>query len=274
MNIDVSIYNYWPRAIYDVAVNGQYAGGAYMAYHPGGAGGSTVCCVTVTGTRFKKDANTYWYGPQHSGSISLGNCPALATMRTNGTLSETEERILRAMSQNEGKVDTVQAIDVAIISAGAMQKTIRGSASQGELATQIAAFRDAHPAEYQRYFANCGWTVTGSGSDASLGYAHSTFTSGARIIGDELYTALRRDCSISTLASRSTARLSRRWRTLCRHRYTKSCKSRTSSIGLIRLSTRHLAATLIRSRIIFSQRSAVRPCWIRTSTGPVQHQSV
>ncbi|MEX3927591.1 hypothetical protein AB4Y36_26645 [Paraburkholderia sp. BR10936] len=156
------------------------------------------CCVTVTGTRFKKDANTYWYGPQHSGSISLGNCPALATMRTNGTLSETEERILRAMSQNEGKVDTVQAIDVAIISAGAMQKTIRGSASQGELATQIAAFRDAHPAEYQRYFANCGWTVTGSGSDASLGYAHSTFTSGARIIGDELYTALRRDCSIST----------------------------------------------------------------------------
>ncbi|MEX3951756.1 hypothetical protein AB4Y40_28885 [Paraburkholderia sp. EG287B] len=47
MNIDVSIYNYWPRAIYDVAVNGQYAGGAYMAYHPGGAGGSTVCCVNV-----------------------------------------------------------------------------------------------------------------------------------------------------------------------------------------------------------------------------------
>ncbi|WP_179401883.1 hypothetical protein [Burkholderia guangdongensis] len=47
MNLDVAIYNYWPRAIYDVAVNGQYAGGAYMAYHPGGAGGSTVCCVKV-----------------------------------------------------------------------------------------------------------------------------------------------------------------------------------------------------------------------------------
>ncbi|WDD91861.1 DUF3304 domain-containing protein [Burkholderia sp. FERM BP-3421] len=47
MNLDVSIYNYWPRAIYDVAVNGQYAGGAYMAYHPGGAGGSTVCCIKV-----------------------------------------------------------------------------------------------------------------------------------------------------------------------------------------------------------------------------------
>ncbi|WP_429403975.1 hypothetical protein [Paraburkholderia sp. MM5482-R1] len=156
------------------------------------------CCMTVTGTRFKKDQLTYWYGPQHSGSIPLGDCPALATMRTNGALSETEERILRAMSKNEGKVDTVQAIDKAIISAGAMQKTIRGSASQGELATQVAAFRDAHPAEYQRYFANCGWTVTGSGSDASLGYAHAKFTNGVRIVGDELYTALRRDCSVHT----------------------------------------------------------------------------
>ena len=156
------------------------------------------CCVTVTGTRFKKDAHTYWYGPQHAGSILLGNCPALTTMRANGTLSETEEKILRAMSQNEGKVDTVQAIDVAIISAGAMQKTIRGSASQGELATQIACFRDAHPAEYERYFSRCGWTVVGSGSDASLGYMHPTFTHGARISGDDLYSALRRDFSIET----------------------------------------------------------------------------
>ncbi len=156
------------------------------------------CCVEVTGTRFKVDTNTYRYGPQHSGSIQLGACPALATMRTNGTLSEIEERILRAMSQNEGKVDTVQAIDKAIISAGAMQKTIRGAQSRGELATQIAAFRDAHPAEYQRYFSNCGWTVTGSGGEASLGYADSTFTNGVRIVGDELYTALRRDCSIDT----------------------------------------------------------------------------
>ncbi len=47
MNLDVSIYNYWPRAIYDVAVNGQYAGGAFMAYEPGNAGGKIVCCVKV-----------------------------------------------------------------------------------------------------------------------------------------------------------------------------------------------------------------------------------
>ena len=156
------------------------------------------CCVTVTGTRFKKDGHTYWYGPQHSGSISLGACPALGRMKTNGTLTETEEKILRAMAQNEGKVDTVQAIDIAIISAGAMQKTIRGANSKGELATQIAAFRDAHPDEYQRYFANCGWTVTGSGNQAVLGYAHPAFTNGVRLIGDDLYAVLRRDFSIDT----------------------------------------------------------------------------
>jgi len=156
------------------------------------------CCMSVTGTRYKADAHTYWYGPQHTGTISLGACAALTTMRASGKLSETEDKILRAMSQNEGKVDTVQAIDKAIISAGAMQKTIRGAQSRGELATQIAAFRDAYPAEYEQYFSGCGWTVTGSGSDASLGYSHSTFTNGTRIVGDDLYTALRRDCSLAT----------------------------------------------------------------------------
>ncbi|WP_407853094.1 hypothetical protein [Burkholderia gladioli] len=47
MNLDVAIYNYWPRAIYDVAVDGQYAGGAFMAYEPGNVGGKVVCCVRV-----------------------------------------------------------------------------------------------------------------------------------------------------------------------------------------------------------------------------------
>lgn len=157
------------------------------------------CCMTVIGSRYSPEQNVYWYGPLKKGSIALDNCAALTTMQANGTLSETEAKILRAMSENEGKLDAVQAVDKAIISAGGMQKTIRGAESHGELATQIAVFRDMHPSEYQRYFSNCGWTVEGSGSDASLGYSHPTFTNGRRIIGDELYTALRRDCSIHTL---------------------------------------------------------------------------
>ncbi|MDN7931446.1 lytic transglycosylase domain-containing protein [Burkholderia metallica] len=177
-------------------------------FHPIGLIGNFVqsggecdcgCCMTVTGTRFMHTKTDPWYGPQHSGKISLGSCPALATMRAKGTLGDVEEKILRAMSQNEGCVDTVQAIDAAIISAGAMQKTIRGDASGGELAVQIAVFRDMQPDAYQQYFANCGWTVTGSGGDAQLGYAHPTFTNGVRLIGPELYKALRRDCSKDTM---------------------------------------------------------------------------
>ncbi|WP_260427492.1 hypothetical protein [Burkholderia stagnalis] len=172
--------------------------GIIGAFSQSGGDCDCGCCVTVTGTRFKKSADTFWYGPLHTGSISLGDCPALTTLRTNGTISETEEKIVRAMAQNEGKVDTVQAIDIAIISAGAMQKTIRGSESKGELAVQIADFRDAYPDEYQQYFSNCGWTVTGSGNEAVLGYAHSTFTNGIRLIGGDLYAALRRDFSKET----------------------------------------------------------------------------
>lgn len=31
----------------DVSVNGQYAGGSFGEYHPGGAGGKIVCCVRI-----------------------------------------------------------------------------------------------------------------------------------------------------------------------------------------------------------------------------------
>jgi hypothetical protein len=47
VNLDVAIYNYWPRPVMDVSVNGQYAGGSFGEYHLGGAGGKITCCVAV-----------------------------------------------------------------------------------------------------------------------------------------------------------------------------------------------------------------------------------
>ncbi|MCX7220963.1 MAG: hypothetical protein NTY70_19130, partial [Burkholderiales bacterium] len=38
MNLTVVVYNYWPRAITDVSINGKYAGGSFGAYAPGGTG--------------------------------------------------------------------------------------------------------------------------------------------------------------------------------------------------------------------------------------------
>jgi hypothetical protein len=47
MNLNVIVFNYWPRAIADVSINGQYAGGSYSAYRPGGAGASMVSGVPI-----------------------------------------------------------------------------------------------------------------------------------------------------------------------------------------------------------------------------------
>ncbi|MFZ6751397.1 hypothetical protein [Undibacterium sp. Ren11W] len=47
MNLTVVVYNYWPRGIMDVSINGQYAGGSFGAYGPGGTGGSMVAGVPI-----------------------------------------------------------------------------------------------------------------------------------------------------------------------------------------------------------------------------------
>lgn len=47
MNLTVVVYNYWSRAITDVSINGEYAGGSFGAYGPGGTGGSMVAGVPI-----------------------------------------------------------------------------------------------------------------------------------------------------------------------------------------------------------------------------------
>ncbi|CAE6820043.1 hypothetical protein PQR36_23090 [Paraburkholderia nemoris] len=47
MELQVVVYNYWPRAIADVSVDGQYAGGSYGSYGIDGTGGKITCCVRV-----------------------------------------------------------------------------------------------------------------------------------------------------------------------------------------------------------------------------------
>lgn len=46
-NLTVVVYNYWPRAIADVSINGKYAGGSFSAYGPGGTGGKMVTGVPI-----------------------------------------------------------------------------------------------------------------------------------------------------------------------------------------------------------------------------------
>lgn len=47
MEMNVVVFNYWPRALADVYVNGKHAGAGFGAYGPGGTGGSIYCCHDV-----------------------------------------------------------------------------------------------------------------------------------------------------------------------------------------------------------------------------------
>jgi hypothetical protein len=47
MEMNVVVFNYWPRAISFAYVNGESAGGGFGAYGPGGTGGSIACCLSI-----------------------------------------------------------------------------------------------------------------------------------------------------------------------------------------------------------------------------------
>ncbi|HJP69322.1 MAG TPA: SH3 domain-containing protein, partial [Sphingomicrobium sp.] len=81
------------------------------------------------------------YGPAYWGTLTLANAPGLTAMLASGEITASEKRIIAAMAPNEGKLDSVQSYDDQVVTAGAMQKTIRPDDGGGEFATQVADFR-------------------------------------------------------------------------------------------------------------------------------------
>ena len=65
------------------------------------------------------------------------------------------------MAVNEGNLDSVQAHDPAIVTAGAMQKTV-GDSGGGELEVQVCEFKQENPQLYDEHFERCGWSVSSS----------------------------------------------------------------------------------------------------------------
>ena len=47
MEMNVVVFNYWPRALADVYVNGQHVGAGYGANGPGGTGSKISCCYSI-----------------------------------------------------------------------------------------------------------------------------------------------------------------------------------------------------------------------------------
>jgi hypothetical protein len=55
MDMNVVVFNYWPRAISFVYVEGQNVGGGYGAFGPGGTGSKISCCHKVKTGKIQVD---------------------------------------------------------------------------------------------------------------------------------------------------------------------------------------------------------------------------
>ncbi|WP_429443927.1 glycoside hydrolase family 19 protein [Paraburkholderia sp. 40] len=154
------------------------------------------CCLqnVFKVTRYGHAPHTH-YGPVFWGEVRLEKSKVLAEMRANGTVSESEYRIIVAMSENEGKIDAVQSYDSEIVTAGAMQKTVN-SQGRGELAMQVAEFKVTNEADYHDLFETCGWTVEGTGESATMFYMHAELTQGKKLTGSPLKEIIRQGCSV------------------------------------------------------------------------------
>ncbi|WP_407262887.1 hypothetical protein [Klebsiella pneumoniae] len=141
------------------------------------------------------------YGPLYKGGITLASYTRWDGLVSSGKITSDEKTILIAMSENEGNMDAVQSYDSEVITAGAMQKTVKDQENlegKGELSTQFAKFRDAHPDLYASYAKSCGWTVEGTGSSAVIYYSDSLLTQGNKITSTELKKLLRQGCIENT----------------------------------------------------------------------------
>jgi hypothetical protein len=182
------------------AVKDFPAGPTVYHFHPigliGNFAGDPCKCGCCYEDKFQVTRMGTHYGPVYWGDTPLEKATVFTEMVSGGDISESEHRILVAMSANEGKIDSVQSYDSEVLTAGAMQKTINSS-GKGEFPTQVAKFRSDSEADYIDLFEQCGWTVEGTGSSAVMYYSHATLTGDQKITGDGLKQLIRQGCSES-----------------------------------------------------------------------------
>lgn len=106
-------------------------------------------------------------------------------------------------------MDAIQSYDSEVITAGAMQKTVKdtfnpnsnpivGFRGKGELSSQLAKFKSLYFELYRKYAVSCGWTVEGSGSTAIIYYSGPILTSGEKITGSDLKVLIRKGSAKET----------------------------------------------------------------------------
>lgn len=166
--------------------------------------GARCDCEELYADKFKVTRYGSQYGPIYWGNVSLNSYSRWDVLIAENRITADEKTILIAMSENEGNLDAVQSYDSEVITAGAMQKTVkneRGREGKGELSTQLAKFRDSHPDLYEKYSVGCGWSVEGTGTSAIIYYSDNVLTQGNKITSSELKIVLRKGCSESNFGS-------------------------------------------------------------------------
>ncbi|MDI2592786.1 EF-hand domain-containing protein [Pseudomonas sp. 681] len=154
------------------------------------------CNAVVNVTRWVSSSMTH-YGPLHTGDKELGSAPQWDELVARGKITADEKNIIVVMSGNEAKINGVQSYDSEIITAGAMQKTVKVS-GLGELANQVKKFKDQYPDAYTEFFESKGWKLDEAGSAPKMYYQGEARANGAKLEGEALRSNLGLGCSEAT----------------------------------------------------------------------------
>jgi murein DD-endopeptidase MepM/ murein hydrolase activator NlpD len=126
------------------------------------------------------------YGPVYWGSEKLADYKYWDKLIKEKKVTKEEKEILVGMSENEGKLDSVQSYDSEILTVGAMQKTVN-SKGKGEFTIQVEEFKKNNPNKYKELFENCGWTVEGG----IMYYKDPSDSNSTKITGKKLKLKIR-----------------------------------------------------------------------------------
>ncbi|CAF1091414.1 unnamed protein product [Adineta ricciae] len=124
------------------------------------------------------------YGAKYLGKTLLSDYNGWDRLLQQQRASADDKKIISSLSSNEGKLEAVQTYDSEVVSAGAMQKTIKDK-GVGELPEQVWRFKQRHPQLYEDTFKAQGWEVKKKSNVYSMTYNQQT--------GNELKTSLRKD---------------------------------------------------------------------------------
>jgi hypothetical protein len=107
-------------------------------------------CGSTYAKQFTSTKYISKFGPVYYGTMHLHETDTFKQMLRTKKITQQQADIIKAMSPNEGKVDSVQAYDGEVLTVGAMQKTIKTPNGLGELSTQLADFKKLYPDAYKR----------------------------------------------------------------------------------------------------------------------------